>query len=402
MAHPYDELIGSAWAARGHGALLSGVDRCIALCDKHRFVTRRHYLLAVLFVAGCPEGGAEETIPNPTVVVESAPPTAADTGVPSATSELDAGPPPPALERSDLPEADLMPETLEEQRAAMLRRMRSMGVATDAQVAELRTHIESAKRMGQGNPAITEHPMTRAECMERRKSVKDEQKPMCGAPFMVPIYDPAKQKEQDAKVCMDRFEFPGLPCEYPMTWVTTKQARALCGAIGKRLCDAHEWEGACAGAVLDPSADYFFRPDRKGARWMHNKDREIIWAYGAEKDHTKCATGSRKSKKCGQGFRKCGSNTYPAGAFPECRSKFGVYDLHGNAAEHMNLPLKEEQLGSKGGFGVPEMKGSWFVFQQIDAHKDDCRWRAPSWHDNEGQNHSNYHLGFRCCKDVSP
>ncbi len=30
----------------------------------------------------------------------------------------------------------------------------------------------------------------------------------------------------------------------------------LCEAVGKRLCDAHEWEGACAGALLPP--DYRF------------------------------------------------------------------------------------------------------------------------------------------------
>lgn len=30
----------------------------------------------------------------------------------------------------------------------------------------------------------------------------------------------------------------------------------LCQAMGKRICDAHEWEGACAGALLPP--DYRF------------------------------------------------------------------------------------------------------------------------------------------------
>jgi hypothetical protein len=54
----------------------------------------------------------------------------------------------------------------------------------------------------------------------------------------------------------------------------------------------------------------------------------------------------------------------------------------------------------RGGEGVPEMKGSWFTFSIKEAHLDDCRWRAPSWHDNEGMNHANYHLGFRCCKDI--
>ena len=185
-----------------------------------------------------------------------------------------------------------------------------------------------------------------------------------------------------------------------MTWVTTAEAQKICKAVGKRLCDAHEWEGACAGSLRAPEDEYAFGRERNHMRGLHNVDREVRWAYGESKDHSRCATASKKSPKCfSSGWKQCGSNTYPAGAFPECRSPFGIYDLHGNAAEHMNLPLKREQLGRDGGFGVPEMKGSWFIFAQVEAHLDDCRWRAPSWHDNEGKNHSNYHLGFRCCKD---
>lgn len=149
------------------------------------------------------------------------------------------------------------------------------------------------------------------------------------------------------------------------------------------------------------STPYGVHHHRRTMQGMHNLEREILWAYGPAKDHSKCGTSSRKSKTCeASGWGKCGSNTFPAGAFPECRSPFGVYDQHGNAAEHMLLPMKLEELSSRGGVGVPEMKGSWFVFGSYEAHKDDCRWRCPPWHANEGMNHSNYHLGFRCCKDV--
>ena len=89
----------------------------------------------------------------------------------------------------------------------------------------------------------------------------------------------------------------------------------------------------------------------------------MVWAYGPTKDHAQCATGSLKSPTCPDGgYGLCGSNTYPAGAFPECVSPFGVYDQHGNAAEHMNLPLRPEELASRGGLGETEMKGSWFIF----------------------------------------
>ncbi len=121
-------------------------------------------------------------------------------------------------------------------------------------------------------------------------------------------------------------------------------------------------------------------------------------------DQAKCATGSFKTAGCpGSGYDVCGSNTYPAGAFPACVSRFGAYDLHGNAAEHMNLPLRPEELASRGGHGSTEMKGSWFIFASLEAHPDDCRWRAPDWHGSQvldHASHANYHLGFRCCKNT--
>ena len=119
-----------------------------------------------------------------------------------------------------------------------------------------------------------------------------------------------------------------------------------------------------------------------------------------------CGTGSSKTPGCNGGSGSgCGSNTYPAGSFPNCRSPLGVYDLNGNAAEHMNLPLAPDQMASAGShtFGVTEMKGSWFIFDTYRAHPDWCRWRAPFWHGSrllDPASHENYHLGFRCCKDL--
>ena len=102
---------------------------------------------------------------------------------------------------------------------------------------------------------------------------------------------------------------------------------------------------------------------------------------------------------------RTGSNTFPDGTFPECRSPLQVYDLNGNAAEHMNLPLNESQMSSRGSreLGYTEMKGSWFVFDKFRAHEDWCRWRAPFWHGSrvmDEHSHANYHLGFRCCKTL--
>lgn len=334
----------------------------------------------------------------------------------AAASEADASEPEPDVRVSGarLSEAPaeqtypgLLANTLVERNPALLLEMREALGLDPAQVESLQRIFEASRWLGQGNPAISKHPMTRQECREARARVSrlTGGDPRCLGRNMVALYG-REQRPEDARVCIDQYEFPNIPCEYPLVWVRASEAVELCRAVGKRICDAHEWEGACAGALNDPGSEYAFGERRMMMEYLHNKTRELVWAYGSQRDHSRCATGSRKSPKCDAvSYAACGSNTYPAGAFPQCQSPFGVYDLHGNAAEHMNLPERLEELASRGGLGQTEMKGSWFVFGSQDAHPDDCRWRAPMWHAtriDDPNSHRNYHLGFRCCRDITP
>ena len=107
------------------------------------------------------------------------------------------------------------------------------------------------------------------------------------------------------------------------------------------------------------------------------------WSYGPEYRERHLRYVEPKTAGCNGGsWTGCGSNTFPAGDFPDCHSPLQVYDLNGNAAEHMNLPLNESQMSSLGSqeLGYTEMKGSWFIFDTYRAHEDWCRWRAPFWH----------------------
>ena len=84
---------------------------------------------------------------------------------------------------------------------------------------------------------------------------------------------------------------------------------------------------------------------------LHNQKYSATqsWSYGPEYEKGVCATGSKKTPGCNGGsWTGCGSNTYPTGDFPACKSSLDVYDLNGNAAEHMNLPIKESQMSSLG------------------------------------------------------
>ena len=326
--------------------------------------------------------------------------------------------PPKKSEASPPKKSEASP--LDEQRATLIRVLNANHGLTPDQTASIEGILSRSTVAGQGNPSVTNHPMTREECRAIRKAAgvsksnPDFQR-ICKAPHMAPLYDAATQKPEDATACIDQYEFPDVPCEYPVVWVKAKEAAQLCEAMGKRLCDAHEWEGACEGRLTD--ADYRFDLARgkglgDGARAMRRAHNAAYagketWSYGGDAyQKGVCAAASSKDKACNGGsFRDCGSNTYPTGSFPGCRSTLGVYDLHGNAAEHMNLPLSADQMTSSGSktLGVTEMKGSWFIFDKVYAHEDWCRWRAPFWHGTRvmsDASHENYHLGFRCCKSL--
>jgi hypothetical protein len=311
--------------------------------------------------------------------------------------------------------------SLHEQNAALLAEIQRVHGLTEQHMRAIRDIFAESGYIGQGNPAITEHPATPRECEEkiRRLNVHYENpefERICGAKYMAPLYDPAVEKAENAKVCIDQFEFPDIPCAYPVVWVRAREAAEICAAMGKRICDAHEWEGACAGRLEPP--DYRFdlaqgvSPRRAVARMReaHNRvyEKSKNWSYGPEYRKGICGAASTKTPGCpGGSWTKCGSNTYPSGYFPDCRSPLQVYDLNGNAAEHMNLPLNASQMASRGSkeLGYTEMKGSWFIFDTYRAHEDWCRWRAPFWHGSrvmDPDSHRNYHLGFRCCKSIEP
>jgi len=309
--------------------------------------------------------------------------------------------------------------SLQQNNEVLFRQLHDIRGLSNDQVNQVRGIFRRSGRIGQGNPKITRHPLTPDQCRARNVAQqlgtnRARNLRICGAKNMVPLYDPRTQRPEDATSCIDAFEFPNIPCTYPVVWAKANEVAEICAAVGERICDAHEWEGACAGALEPP--DYRFDlaggSSQKGAvarmRAAHNAKYGSTqnWSYGPQYRAGICGTGSKKTAGCGGGeFNNCGSNTYPTGSFPDCKSPLGVYDLNGNAAETMNLPLAPNQMASTGStkLGVTELKGSWFIFDTYRAHPDWCRWRAPFWHETRvlsPASHGNYHLSFRCCKTL--
>jgi hypothetical protein len=311
--------------------------------------------------------------------------------------------------------------TLADHNAELLHQIEEVHHLTPAQMEKIRAIFAGSRIIGQGNPAITQHPATPEQCAAKLHQqgvvyANPRFERICGAKYMAPLYDPVTQQPEDATACIDQFEFPDIPCAYPVVWVKAREAAEICAAEGKRMCDADEWEDACQGKAVPPESQYRFDlatgvpPEVAihAMRLAHNRAQanDERWSYGPSYQTGICATGSSKSPGCNGGdWQHCGSNTYPTGDFPGCHSPLEVYDLNGNAAEHMNLPLNPSQMSSRGSttLGYTEMKGSWFIFDTYRAHEDWCRWRAPFWHGTrvlDQHSHANYHLGFRCCNSL--
>jgi hypothetical protein len=237
---------------------------------------------------------------------------------------------------------------------------------------------------------------------------------ICGERYMVPLYDPATQSPSDATVCADMFEYPNIPMVYPVVWVRANEAAQLCAAEGKRMGDAHEWEGASAGQLLPP--DYPFdrvRGMSGSAGGQHDPlvaqqplrldpwhlfDRRLALGrlrHGQLQERVLQRRQLHRLRVEHLSGRLLPGVPQPAGRLRHRRQR-------GRAHEPA---ASEDQMASRGSttLGVTEMKGSWFIWDTIRAHEHWSRWRAPFWHGSrvmsEGS-HRNYHLGFRCFRDI--
>ena len=110
--------------------------------------------------------------------------------------------------------------TLAERNTELLHQIEVVHQLTPAQMQNLRAIFAGSRIIGQGNPAITQHPATPEQCEAKLHQqgvvyANPRFEKICGAKYMAPLYDPATQKPEDATACIDQFEFPDIPCAYP-------------------------------------------------------------------------------------------------------------------------------------------------------------------------------------------
>ena len=125
-------------------------------------------------------------------------------------------------------------QTLAENNEAMLRQMQTVRGLSGAEMARIREVFAASPWIGQGNPAVTKHPLTPQQLAQKlgadpkayyRNTAFER---ICGEKFMAPLYDPASETAADARVCVDMFEYPNVPGAYPVVWVRAKEAAELC------------------------------------------------------------------------------------------------------------------------------------------------------------------------------
>ena len=290
------------------------------------------------------------------------------------------------------------PARSQQQNELLLRQLQEVHQLSDQQMATIRAIFAGSSVLGQGNPAIVEHPMTPEQCRAKleQRSVRLRQSRIrahlrrAGTWRRCTIR--TRERPEDAKACIDQFEFPDIPCTYPVVWVRAREAAELCAAMGKRLCDAHEWEGACAGRLEPP--DYRFdladgvSPNaavermRKAHNQAHEADK--TWSYGPAYRTGVCAAAQpqepdlRRRRLVAVRLEHLPDRRLPR--LPQPARRVRHQRQRRRAHEPAARPGARWRAAAARSSGYTEMKGSWFIFDRYRAHEDWCRWRAPFWH----------------------
>ncbi|MBK8215920.1 MAG: SUMF1/EgtB/PvdO family nonheme iron enzyme [Myxococcales bacterium] len=370
---------------------------------------RRRFCLPLVLVAAC---SLKAAAPPPPRDVPDANELLADTSptmsavVDGAPFESDGGPPDASLVKGALtPDGgDAYEPPLHKTSAKELLALFTIRPLTQKETARILPEPFLAQIVGvgtpakihQGNPTISTHDVSRRACLAGLEGTvlqTSEQRARCGHDNMVPVH----LRGKDPYFCIDIFEFPNRPCELPFVWASPTYAKKLCELQGKRLCSQIEWQLACRA---DP-----------------NDGPDTVYAYGDTLDLDACHTKKRHrqvaEKPCTTTdapttYRTCPTDTEPSGSFPKCRSRYGVYDLHGNVAEIM---MRRDGDGTV----KSQLKGSAWFYDEVarevsgpplhpgsqGAYPDHCNF-DPRWHVEPIENawHVNYHLGFRCCASI--
>ena len=165
----------------------------------------------------------------------------------------------------------------------------------------------------------------------------------------------------------------------PQGYISQLKAIEACANAGKRLCKPDEYIRACRGPDKGSFYPYGGRERHDGA-CNEGKGSFVATLYGA--DYDKITYENFNDPRLDQlpnGLAK-------TGAFPQCVSPEGTFDMVGNLDEWTSEAPDGNNHGRfRGGwYGDAEMNGPGCMYE-TSAHE-------VAYHD--------YSLGFRCCADA--
>ncbi len=155
----------------------------------------------------------------------------------------------------------------------------------------------------------------------------------------------------------------------PQGYISANVADAACRAAGKRLCTSGEWLRACRGpgGMTYPYGDSY----RKGACNEGRDSHPVIELFGNDANWSAEQMNDPR-------LNQLPNSLALAGAFEQCVSAEGVYDMHGN--------LHEWVADADGTF-----RGGFYVDAVINGNG--CLYRTTA----HGRSYHDYSTGFRCC-----
>ncbi|MBN1592810.1 MAG: SUMF1/EgtB/PvdO family nonheme iron enzyme [Candidatus Coatesbacteria bacterium] len=161
---------------------------------------------------------------------------------------------------------------------------------------------------------------------------------------------------------IDKYEFPNVAGEFPLSNVSFIEAQSKCHELGKRLCSMHEWLRACQG------------PDLKD------------FCYGKTYIRDRCNASESRD-----GLGEEPSTLEASGMRPECKSDYGVYDMTGNLWEWTSDSTSTRYSGYWGWRRMIQLGGCYGVKGK----------NFPSYVTNGNKKNYSYRtFGFRCCMDA--
>jgi len=172
--------------------------------------------------------------------------------------------------------------------------------------------------------------------------------------------------------CIDRLEYPNQAGVEPAIMASYRDAKRICRAEGKRICEAEEWIFACEGLRAWPYPTGRTRP--------------------SDECHLDRVPRRPNAEAMAAPFEVAGEvsrleQRRLAGARLDCASPFGLFDMSGNVAEWVHDREGHEHVAPR----VTALAGGdW------ERTPGTCRYLDGQ----NGASHRGHTTGFRCCADA--